>query len=68
MLEQRKANLVSRDISVMVLTSSAEDADIAAAYCLGTNSCMVKPVDFAKFLEAARKILFYSCVTNQPPR
>ncbi|MEW6490491.1 MAG: response regulator [Thermodesulfobacteriota bacterium] len=67
-LERFKANPVSRDIPVVVLTSSAEDGDIAAAYRLGANSYIVKPVDFAKFLEVAGRIELYWCVTNQPSR
>lgn len=67
-LERFKANPVSRDIPVVVLTSSAEDGDIAAAYRLGANSYIVKPVDFAKFLEVAGQIELYWCVANQSPR
>jgi hypothetical protein len=67
-LAQLKTNPVSRDIPVVVLTSSAEDRDVAAAYQLGANSYIVKPVDFEKFLEVADRIELYWCVTNVPPR
>lgn len=67
-LAQFKVNPVSRDIPVVVLTSSAEDQDIAAAYRLGANSYIVKPVDFEKFLEIAAQIELYWCVTNHPSR
>jgi len=66
-LARLKTNPVSRSIPVVVLTSSAEDRDVAAAYQLGVNSYIVKPVDFAKFLEVANQIELYWCVTNQPP-
>jgi len=66
-LAQWKAHPVSRDIPVVVLTSSAEDRDIATAYQLGANSYIVKPVDFEKFLEVAGQIELYWCVTNLPP-
>jgi hypothetical protein len=59
---------VSKAIPVVVLTSSAEDQDIAAAYKLGANSYIIKPVDFDKFLAIADQIELYWCVTNQPPR
>lgn len=67
-LAQWKANPLSRDIPVVVLTSSSEDSDIAAAYKLGANSYIVKPVDFDKFLEVADQIELYWCATNRPPR
>src|SRR4051794_20635127 len=34
-----------REIPVVMLTSSAEEADLAACYGLGANSYTVKPVD-----------------------
>ncbi|MHB8709173.1 MAG: response regulator [Desulfuromonadales bacterium] len=67
-LAQWKANPVSQVIPVVVLTSSAEDRDIAAAYRLGANSYIIKPVSFEKFLEVADRIELYWCVTNAPPR
>lgn len=67
-LARWKANPVSRAIPVVVLTSSEEDQDVAAAYKLGANSYIVKPVDFEKFLEVADRIDLYWCATNQPPR
>ena len=67
-LAQWKANPLSQAIPVVVLTSSSEDQDIAAAYKLGANSYIVKPVDFDKFLEVADQIELYWCATNRPSR
>lgn len=67
-LAQWKADPVSQPIPVVVLTSSAEDQDVSAAYKLGANSYIVKPVNFEKFLAVADQIELYWCVTNQPPR
>lgn len=67
-LTQLKSSPVSRDIPVVILTSSDEDQDIAAAYRLGANSYIVKPVNFEKFLEVVDRIELYWCVTNQPKR
>lgn len=66
-LAQWKAHAVSRAIPVVVLSSSAEDKDIQAAYLLGANSYIVKPVDFAKFLDVAAQIELYWCALNEPP-
>lgn len=67
-LAQWKAHEISRAIPVVVLSSSAEDRDIEAAYRLGANSYIVKPVDFAKFLEVAGQIELYWCALNEPPQ
>lgn len=40
-----------RSYAVVVLTSSADDNDIARAYDLGTNSYLVKPLAFEGLLE-----------------
>ena len=67
-LTQLKSSSVSRHIPVVILTSSDEDQDIAAAYRIGANSYIVKPVNFEKFLEVVDRIELYWCVTNQPKR
>lgn len=67
-LAQLKANPLSQAIPVVVLTTSAEDRDIAEAYRLGANSYILKPVDFEKFLEVADQIELYWCGTNESPR
>jgi two-component system response regulator len=62
-----RANPRTRTIPVVVLTSSAEDRDIAETYGLGANSYIVKPVDFQQFTEAVRQIGLYWVLLNQPP-
>lgn len=64
-LDQLKRHPVYRRIPVVVLTSSREDRDLAAAYDLGVNSYIEKPVSFNKFMEVADQIELYWCVTNQ---
>jgi two-component system response regulator len=51
----------------VVVTSSREDPDIQAAYELGANSYVVKPVDFKAFMEAVSQLGFYWLLVNQPP-
>lgn len=53
---------------VVILTTSAETDDIRAAYRLGANSYIVKPVDFEKFIEVAEQIELYWAVLNNPAR
>lgn len=67
-LRQLKANSISHNIPVVVLTTSEEDKDVEAAYRLGANSYIVKPVDFVKFVEVAAQVEMYWCMLNAPPR
>jgi DNA-binding NarL/FixJ family response regulator len=53
---------------VVVLTTSEEDKDIEAAYSMGANSYIVKPVDFVKFMDVAAQVEMYWCLLNTPPR
>jgi hypothetical protein len=52
-------------IPVVVLTTSEEGADVQAAYHLGVNSYIVKPVDFEKFMDVSEKIDLYWTVFNR---
>jgi len=67
-LRQIKAHPQFRTIPVVILTTSAEDYDVEAAYQLGANSYIVKPVDFDKFMEVAEQIELYWSVLNKPPK
>lgn len=59
---------VSRDLPIVVLTSSSEHEDVKTAYLHHANSYIVKPVDFDKFMEVATQIELYWCLLNHPPR
>jgi CheY-like chemotaxis protein len=55
---------VSRDLPVVVLTSSGEERDVKAAYRLHANSYIIKPVNFEKFMDVATQIELYWCLIN----
>lgn len=55
-------------IPVVVLTSSAETADVKRAYDLGANSYLVKPVAFDGLIEMVRNLGVYWLVMNELPR
>lgn len=57
----------ARHLPVVVLTSSRDDRDLRAAYDLGVNSYIEKPVSFNKFIEVAGHIELYWCVFNERP-
>ncbi|MFZ2054450.1 MAG: response regulator [Candidatus Aminicenantales bacterium] len=57
----------TRTIPVVIVTSSRQDPDIMAAYNLGANSYVVKPVDFEAFADAMAQLGLYWLLVNQPP-
>ena len=66
-LRQVKSNEETKAIPVVMLTSSAEERDIVASYSLGVNSYVVKPVDFAKFVDEVAKAGCYWVLVNRLP-
>lgn len=62
-----REHALARRIPVVVLTSSRDDRDLKAAYDLGVNSYIEKPVSFNKFIEVAGHIELYWCVFNERP-
>lgn len=66
-LERMKGDRRTRRIPVVILTSSREDPDIQAAYDLGANGYVVKPVAFSDFVQAVRDLSLYWLILNQPP-
>lgn len=63
-----RADSYARLLPVVVLTSSKEEEDLVASYALGANSYVRKPVDFAEFADAVRKLgLFWLLVNESPP-
>ena len=66
-LRQIKADEKMRTVPVVVMTSSNEERDVVDSYRLGVNSYIVKPIEFAVFLEVVAKIGLYWVVTNRVP-
>ena len=66
-LERLKRDPRTRNIPVVVLTSSRDETDIVRSYQAGVNSYIVKPVNFEKFTEAVKQLGMYWLLLNQPP-
>lgn len=66
-LRRIKSDPRTRAIPVVVLTSSREEADLLRAYESGTNSFVVKPVDFDSFVDAVRQLGLYWLLLNEVP-
>ena len=58
----------TKQLPVVVLTSSDEEQDILQSYALGVNSYVRKPVNFDQFSEAVAEIGLYWLVINNPPK
>jgi len=66
-LRQIKADAKLKMIPVVMLTSSREESDLLKSYSLGVNAYVVKPVEFAKFVEAIRQLGLFWALINEPP-
>lgn len=66
-LKRLRADERTRNLPVVVLTSSSQDADVIASYNFGANSYVRKPVDFNEFQEAVKVLGIYWLMTNEPP-
>jgi two-component system response regulator len=67
-LRQIKNDPSTRSLPVVVVTSSKEDPDIDAAYKLGANSYVVKPVNFDDFILSMSNLGMYWTVVNEAPK
>ncbi len=60
-----KSDENTKCIPIVIVSSSKEDPDIKAAFTLGANSYVVKPVNFESFLEAMDHTGYYWLLVNQ---
>jgi two-component system response regulator len=67
-LKEIKSNPQTKKLPVVIITSSKEDPDIKAAYELGANSYVVKPVDFNDFINALQNTGLFWLLVNEAPK
>jgi two-component system, response regulator len=65
-LRRIRADDRSRDLPVIMLTTSGEQRDIVDSYRLGANSFVRKPVVFAEFVAKVRILGAYWLRVNEP--
>jgi CheY-like chemotaxis protein len=66
-LRQMKADERTREIPVVILTSSNQERDVATAYALGVNSFVTKPIKFDEFAKVVAELGMYWLMVNVPP-
>ena len=66
-LRHARSDAVWKQVPFVVMTTSRQNTDIEAAYQLGVNSYVVKPVDFLAFAEVVKAIKVYWLLTNEHP-
>jgi CheY-like chemotaxis protein len=66
-LEKIKADPALSQIPVVILTTSAAEADMTKAYAAHVNSYLVKPVDFKRFQELMMSLGYYWLAWNRYP-
>ncbi len=66
-LRRVKADERTKEIPVVVLTSSTEDVDLRECYRLGVNSYISKPVEFDEFIRVVGDLGLYWVLLNKIP-
>lgn len=61
-----KADVQTRSIPVVMVTSSEEERDRIESYALGVNSYVVKPIEFDSFVNTISQLGFYWMAVNRP--
>jgi two-component system, response regulator len=67
LLHRVRADVRTKRIPVVILTSSNEEEDRINGYDLGANSYVRKPVDYDQFVQAAGQLGLYWLVLNECP-
>lgn len=66
-LRQIKSDDLTKNVPVVIMTSSKEQQDVLSSYSFGVNSYVVKPVEFADFARAVTELGLYWLLINETP-
>ncbi|KEF34838.1 MULTISPECIES: response regulator [Deinococcus] len=67
-LDQIRSRSATRDLPVVMLSTSGEERDVADCYAHGATAYVVKPMDFGQFRAALRTITDFWAQLNVRPR
>jgi CheY-like chemotaxis protein len=67
-LREIRGDPALRLLPVVILTSSREEQDLITSYELGVNAYVVKPVEFAGFIDAVQMLGMFWALVNERPR
>ena len=62
-----RADPRTRQLAVVVLTSSKQEQDLVESYQLGANGYVCKPVEINAFYDAVQRVGLYWLLTNELP-
>jgi two-component system response regulator len=65
-LKRMRADPRTRNVPVVVLTTSNEECDLIESYRSGANSYVRRPVAFGEFHQAVRTLGMYWLLLNEP--
>ena len=66
-LRRVKGDAQLKKMPVVILSTSAVESDVTAAYALGAGGYLVKPIDFEKFHSLLEAFGFYWLAWNRSP-
>ncbi|GAA5514740.1 response regulator rcp1 [Deinococcus carri] len=66
-LDALRGEASTRDLPVVMLSTSAEARDIRDSYAHGASAYVVKPLDFTQFRQAMHTIMAFWAHLNHPP-
>jgi two-component system, response regulator len=64
-LRRLRANARTQLLPIVILTASRESQDVSAAYQLGVNSYICKPVTFDHFADVVKQVVHYWLSVNE---
>ncbi len=67
LVRQVKANPKWVGVPVVMLSTSCHEREVAQAYAAGANSYLVKPMDYAEFVDVMRAVVIYWLHHNVSP-